>query len=77
MRSSRLLPVVASALLFWAATARAQPTPAQGWAVAPFKQPACRHNGRAVFSCCDGHVESWKWKDLRNNKDDAFEINSL
>ncbi len=54
-----------------------QPTPAQGWAVAPFKQPACRHNGRAVFSCCDGHVENWKWKDLRNNKNDVFGINSL
>jgi prepilin-type N-terminal cleavage/methylation domain-containing protein len=54
-----------------------QPTPAQGWAVAPFKQPACRHNGHAVFSCCDGHVESWKWNDLRYDKDDVFEINSL
>jgi prepilin-type processing-associated H-X9-DG protein len=54
-----------------------QPTPAQGWAVAPYKQPACRHSGRAVFSACDGHVESWKWKDLRQNKNDVFAVNSL
>jgi prepilin-type N-terminal cleavage/methylation domain-containing protein/prepilin-type processing-associated H-X9-DG protein len=54
-----------------------QPIPAQGWTVPPYKQPACRHNGRAAFSLCDGHVESWKWSDLRANKDDAFAINSL
>ncbi len=54
-----------------------QPTPVQGWAVAPYKQPACRHESRAVFSCCDGHVESWKWTDLRYNKNDVFLINSL
>jgi prepilin-type N-terminal cleavage/methylation domain-containing protein len=54
-----------------------QPTPTQGWAVPPYKQPACRHNIRAVFSCCDGHVESWKWRDLRDNKNDVFGINSF
>ena len=32
-----------------------QPTPAGGWTFAPFKQPACRHAGRAVFSFCYGH----------------------
>ena len=53
-----------------------QPTPAGGWTVAPFKQPACRHAGRAVFSFCDGHVESWKWRVLRQNKDDAFAVHS-
>ncbi len=58
-----------------------QPSPGGGWASGPAaaagsKQPACRHNGRAVFSLCDGHVESWKWADLRANKDDVFAINS-
>ena len=54
-----------------------QPSPTVGWAVAPYKQPAARHNGRAIFSFVDGHVESWKWNDLRQNKDDVFAINSL
>ncbi|MFO1514757.1 MAG: prepilin-type N-terminal cleavage/methylation domain-containing protein [Verrucomicrobiota bacterium] len=54
-----------------------QPMPANGWAFAPYKQPACRHNGRAVFSFCDGHVESWKWSDLRKNQSDVFAVNSL
>ncbi|MDB6019235.1 MAG: hypothetical protein JWR19_3724 [Pedosphaera sp.] len=54
-----------------------QPTVVSGWVTAPNnKQPACRHNGRAVFSFCDGHVESWKWADLRANKFDVFAINS-
>jgi len=54
-----------------------QPSPTAGWAVAPYKQPAARHNTRAVFSFCDGHVESWRWPDLRANKTDVFAINSL
>jgi prepilin-type N-terminal cleavage/methylation domain-containing protein/prepilin-type processing-associated H-X9-DG protein len=54
-----------------------QPDPSIGWAAAPFKQPACRHNGRAVFSFCDGHVESWKWPDLRRNQNDVFVVKSL
>jgi len=54
-----------------------QPNPTLGWAMAPYKQPAARHNSRAVFSSCDGHVETWKWIDLRRNKDDVFAINSL
>jgi prepilin-type N-terminal cleavage/methylation domain-containing protein/prepilin-type processing-associated H-X9-DG protein len=53
-----------------------QPTPAMGWAVAPFKQPAARHNSRAAFSFCDGHVDSWKWPDLRQNKGDVFAVDS-
>ena len=56
-----------------------QPDPATGWSqqgVSNFKQPACRHNYRANFSFCDGHVESWKWIDLRNNLNDVFAINS-
>lgn len=62
---------------YWTEITTKQPTPTMGWAVAPYKQPACRHYGYAVFSCCDGHVESWKWSDLRHDKDDAFAINSL
>jgi prepilin-type N-terminal cleavage/methylation domain-containing protein/prepilin-type processing-associated H-X9-DG protein len=54
-----------------------QPTPAIGWAVAPFKQPAARHNNRATFSFCDGHVDRWKWTDLRQNKSDVFAVDSL
>jgi prepilin-type N-terminal cleavage/methylation domain-containing protein/prepilin-type processing-associated H-X9-DG protein len=54
-----------------------QPTPSGGWTFAPYKQPAARHGGRAVFSFCDGHVESWKWSDLRANKSDVFAVNSL
>jgi prepilin-type N-terminal cleavage/methylation domain-containing protein/prepilin-type processing-associated H-X9-DG protein len=54
-----------------------QPSPTQGWAVSPFKQPACRHNKRAVMSFCDGHTESWTWTDLRQNKNDIFAVNSL
>jgi hypothetical protein len=54
-----------------------QPSPAQGFAMAPYKQPACRHSGRAVYSCSDGHVETRRWVDLRANKDDTFAVNSL
>lgn len=41
------------------------------------KQPACRHDGRAVFTACDGHAETWKWQDLRDNKADLFGLQSL
>jgi len=54
-----------------------QPMPNIGWTFAPFKQPAARHYGRAVFSFCDGHAESWKWQDLRQNKNDVFAVDSL
>ncbi|HTI97592.1 MAG TPA: DUF1559 domain-containing protein [Dongiaceae bacterium] len=50
-----------------------------GWATqgnTNYKQPACRHNHRAVFSCCDGHVEVWRWQDLKENKDDVFAVRS-
>jgi len=56
-----------------------QPSPSSGWSgqgSSNYKQPAARHNERAVFSFCDGHVESWRWQDLRNNKDDVFAIKS-
>jgi prepilin-type N-terminal cleavage/methylation domain-containing protein len=55
-----------------------QPTlaasPFGGWRNGPFKQPACRHYGRAVFSCCDGHAENWKWADLRADNNDVFAV---
>jgi len=41
------------------------------------KQPACRHNERAVFTLFDGHVEAWSWSDLRQDELDVFAINSL
>jgi prepilin-type processing-associated H-X9-DG protein len=41
------------------------------------KQPGCRHDGRAVFTACDGHAESWHWRDLRANKSDIFGLQSL
>ena len=54
------------------------PSPGTGWStVIPSKQAACRHNGRAVFSFCDGHVESWKWADLDTDVGDVFAINSF
>jgi len=52
-----------------------QPLFSSGWSAqsaANYKQPGCRHNGRANFSCCDGHVETWKWADLRADRDDVF-----
>jgi len=49
---------------------------AGGWKTSPYKQPACRHSGRAVFSACDGHTENWKWADLRANKYDVFAMKS-
>jgi len=54
------------------------PRPGSGWVgLFPAKQPGCRHNGRAVFSLFDGHVEAWNWPDLRQDKLDVFAINSL
>jgi prepilin-type N-terminal cleavage/methylation domain-containing protein/prepilin-type processing-associated H-X9-DG protein len=55
------------------------PAPNSGWQTYnPQKQPAIRHDSktRAVFVHCDGHVEKWKWKDLRSNLNDAFGVNS-
>jgi prepilin-type N-terminal cleavage/methylation domain-containing protein/prepilin-type processing-associated H-X9-DG protein len=54
-----------------------QPDPNTGWRSATAgKQPAARHNGRAEFSFCDGHVEGWKWADLRANLNDLFALTS-
>jgi len=50
-----------------------QPVVGSGWLTVPSqKQAACRHSGRAVFSFCDGHVESWKWADLDTDFNDVF-----
>jgi prepilin-type N-terminal cleavage/methylation domain-containing protein/prepilin-type processing-associated H-X9-DG protein len=54
-----------------------QPSTTSGWTTQPQnKQPACRHNSRAILSFCDGHVEGWKWADLRANKNDVFAVTS-
>jgi len=52
------------------------PDPTVGWTQV-VKQPACRHNKRAVVTFCDGHTESLTFDELRKNKGDIFAINSL
>lgn len=52
------------------------PDPVVGWRRV-LKQPACRHDQRAVVTFCDDHTESWRFDDLRQNKADIFAINSL
>jgi prepilin-type N-terminal cleavage/methylation domain-containing protein/prepilin-type processing-associated H-X9-DG protein len=48
-----------------------------GWAASSAdKEAACRHSGRAVFTFCDGHSESWKLLDLETDANDVFAINS-
>ncbi len=55
-----------------------KPMYGSGWTAVPsYKQAACRHNGRAVFSACDGHVESWNWKDLSTDVNDVFAVYSF
>jgi len=57
-----------------------KPVAGSGWTTesnSNYKQAACRHNSRSVFSCCDGHVESWKWSDLSTDYNDVFAINSF
>ena len=47
-----------------------------GWTLwQPQKQPACRHNAKANITFVDGHVETWNYRDLRNNKDNVFGMN--
>jgi len=54
------------------------PDPQQGWLqFQPQKQPGCRHNQRAGITFGDGHIEMWKYVDLRKNKNDVFGLNSL
>ncbi len=55
-----------------------KPVAGSGWRTVPsFKQAACRHGGRAVFSACDGHVEKWKWLDLSTDLNDVFAVQSF
>ena len=54
------------------------PSPGTGWTTVPAnKQAACRHNSRANYSACDGHVEPGKWADLSTDKDDVFAVQSF
>jgi len=55
-----------------------QVIPATGWTAGStfYKQPAVRHSGRAAVSFCDGHTESFAWKDFRENKNDIFCLDS-
>jgi prepilin-type processing-associated H-X9-DG protein len=54
------------------------PAPGTGWTTVPSnKQAACRHNGRANYSACDGHVEAGKWADLSTDVNDVFAITSF
>ncbi|HEV2693750.1 MAG TPA: prepilin-type N-terminal cleavage/methylation domain-containing protein [Verrucomicrobiae bacterium] len=49
-----------------------------GWTTVPAnKQAACRHNSRANYSSCDGHVETGRWTDLSVDANDVFAINSF
>ena len=52
------------------------PDPSAGWTT-QIKQPACRHDQKAVLSFCDGHVEKGNFPDLRKDKNDIFGVNSL
>jgi len=64
---------------YWTDVTVIAPDPSVGWSgYNPQKQPAIRHdsNTRAVFALCDGHVEKWNWKNLRNDLNDVFGINS-
>ena len=55
-----------------------KPVVGSGWTTVPSnKQAACRHNGRANFSFCDGHVETWKWSDLSTDANDVFAVTSF
>jgi len=55
-----------------------KPVKGAGWTTDPsYKQAACRHNNRAVFSFCDGHAESWSWSDLDTDVNDVFAVNSF
>ena len=55
-----------------------KPVIGSGWTTVPAnKQAACRHNSRANYSACDGHVETGKWSDLSTDVNDVFAINSF
>jgi prepilin-type N-terminal cleavage/methylation domain-containing protein/prepilin-type processing-associated H-X9-DG protein len=51
----------------------------QGWATPSdgiSKQAGCRHDKRAAFSFCDGHSETWTWRDLVTDNSDVFAVKS-
>jgi prepilin-type N-terminal cleavage/methylation domain-containing protein/prepilin-type processing-associated H-X9-DG protein len=55
-----------------------KPVIGSAWKTVPAnKQAACRHNSRANFAFCDGHVETWKWSDLSSDLNDVFAVNSF
>ena len=55
-----------------------KPLVTTGWStLSPSKQAACRHNARANWTACDGHVETWKWLDLSTDVNDVFAVNSF
>lgn len=43
----------------------------------PPKQPGCRHLTRANVAFVDGHNESWRYLDLKYNRNDIFALNGL
>ncbi len=52
------------------------PDPQTGWtAWSPQKQPACRHNLKGNVTMVDGHVETWRYLDFRQNKNNVFAVN--
>jgi len=65
---------------YWTDITVIKPTIGSGWSTLPAiycKQAACRHNGRAVYSSCDGHVEVGKWQDLAADVNDVFALTSF
>ena len=63
---------------YWTDITVIKPVPGLGWTTVPVnKQAACRHNARANFSACDGHVETGKWIDLSKNVNDVFAVQSF
>jgi prepilin-type N-terminal cleavage/methylation domain-containing protein/prepilin-type processing-associated H-X9-DG protein len=38
------------------------------------KQPACRHTFKANVTMVDGHVETWTYRDLTNNRNNVFGV---
>lgn len=52
------------------------PDPQNGWTLwLPQKQPACRHNQKGNVTFVDGHVETWRYQDFRQNKNNVFAEN--
>ena len=61
---------------YWTEIVTFPPNPGTGWSGYSYpKQPACRHNSRATVTFVDGHVEAWRYGDLRSNKFNIFATN--